>query len=101
MNLPPSIQASIRQKLSKRFSGADNLKISSIGGGCINDTYRLTFSNNQFFCKTNSASEFPQLFEKEKNGLELIQKQAVIKVPEVIDCFEEDGYQVLLLEWIR
>ena len=94
-------QSSIQQKLKEHFaSSANQIHFSSVGGGCINETYKVSFDRHQFFCKINSAVKFPHLFEKEKNGLQLISKQQGIKAPEVIDCFETDGQQVLLLEWI-
>jgi protein-ribulosamine 3-kinase len=97
-----SIQSSIQQKLKELFSNTTNeISFGSVGGGCINETHRISFGDRQFFCKINSATKFPHLFQKEANGLKLIAKQNVIKVPAVIDCFETDGQQVLLLEWIN
>ena len=75
---------------------------SPVGGGSINETFRLKLSdNNIFFCKINSASKFPHLFQKEKAGLEIISKTGSIKTPEVIDHFIADDQQVLVLEWIQ
>jgi protein-ribulosamine 3-kinase len=76
-------------------------EISAVGRGCINKTYKIITSDNHFFSKTNSASKFPHLFLKEKNGLALLAKQKLIKLPEVIDycCFEDR--QILILEWIK
>ena len=97
-----SIQSSIQQKLKELFSNNTNeIHFGSVGGGCINETYRISFDDRQFFCKINSATKFPHLFEKEANGLKLIAKQNIIKVPAVINCFETAGQQVLLLEWIN
>lgn len=97
-----SIQSSIQQKLKELFSyNTNEIQFGSVAGGCINDTYRITLGHQQFFCKTNSATKFPQLFEKEANGLRLIARQNDIKVPEVIDCFESNDQQILLLEWIN
>jgi len=76
-------------------------EIISTGGGCINQTYKITTDINHFFCKVNSASKFPHLFQKEKNGLALIEKQNIIKVPKVIDCGILDDQQILILEWIE
>jgi protein-ribulosamine 3-kinase len=91
----------IQQKLKELFPySEDAVHFSSIGGGSINETYQIRFEKEQFFCKVNSATKFPQLFEKESRGLELIGRQNLIKVPKVIDCFEKDKQQVLLLEWI-
>lgn len=100
MALAP-VPPSIRQKLMERFPNTTEIQFGPVGGGCINETYQLSFGNDRCFCKINSATKFPQLFEREANGLKLIAKQKRIKVPEVIDCFEADGQQVLLLEWIE
>jgi protein-ribulosamine 3-kinase len=76
-------------------------QIETIDGGCINETYGVRTSDGDFFCKTNSASKFPHLFEKEKHGLELLAKQKIIRVPNVINCSEKDDQQILILEWIK
>lgn len=97
-----SIQSSIQQKLKELFPSTTNeIHFGSVGGGCINETYRIHFGEHEFFCKINSATKFPQLFEKESHGLKLIAQQNVVKVPEVIDCFETNGQQILLLEWMN
>lgn len=97
-----SIQSFIQQRLKELFpSNTNEINFGSVGGGCINETHRISFDNQQFFCKINSAVKFPHLFRKEANGLKLIAKQNLVKVPEVIDCFETNGQQVLLLEWIN
>ncbi|MBO9684681.1 MAG: fructosamine kinase family protein, partial [Flavisolibacter sp.] len=97
-----SIQSSIQQKLKELFSNNTNeIQFGSVGVGCINQTYRISFGGRQFFCKINSATKFPHLFKREANGLKLIAKQTIIKVPAVIDCFETAGQQVLLLQWIN
>jgi len=79
---------------------SNKVKFQPIGGGSINRTYRIDLQNNSYFCKINSATKFPQLFEKESEGLQLIKRQAVIKVPGIVHCFQAFDYQVLILEWI-
>lgn len=97
-----SIQSSIQQKLKELFSiNTNEISFGSVGGGCINETHRINFGNQQFFCKINSATKFPHLFKKEANGLNLIAQQKSINVPGVIDCFETNGQQILILEWIN
>jgi fructosamine-3-kinase len=76
-------------------------EIQTISGGCINETYKVKTSKRTFLCKTNSASKFPQLFQKEKHGLELLARQKIIRVPNVIICNEADDRQILILEWIE
>ena len=92
----PQLQAFLLQKLQTRV-----LKVQTVGGGCINQTYKIITANKEFFCKVNSASKFPHLFEKEKNGLELIQKTGVIKTPTIVDYSITGDEQILILEWIE
>jgi fructosamine-3-kinase len=76
-------------------------EIKPMGGGCINQTYKITTADKHFFCKINSASKFPHLFEKERNGLALIEKQNIIKVPKLIAYDILGDQQILILEWIE
>jgi len=101
MNPSPELQTAIQQKLASHFSSVGKINFLSVGGGSINDTYRISFGDRSFFCKINSATKFPQLFAREKSGLELIAKQVFIKTPFVINHFEHEEQQVLLLEWIQ
>lgn len=93
--------------LKAELSSHLNIPIQSInyapvGGGSINQTFRLTINNNQhFFCKINSASQFPLLFEKEKSGLVLLAEQKVIQTPHIIMCEVHQDWQILVLEWIE
>jgi len=96
MQLSIALQNTLKQKLKTR-----SLLFQPIAGGSINKTYQLIADDHKFFCKINSAKEFPQLFIKESKGLEAIQKTETIKVPAVIDCFQIDDQQVLIMEWIK
>ena len=101
--MAPSIQKYLNQLLSQTFpSKIGSVQFQSIGGGCINETYRVKLNGHpQFFLKVNSVTRHPGLFQKEKDGLEFIAKQDVIHVPAVIVLGEVDNYQLLLLEWIE
>lgn len=96
----PTLQSAIVQRLSGNFCTTGKVHVQPLGGGSINDAYRMEIAGNSVFCKTNSATKFPHLFSREKEGLQLL-AQTGIKTPAVIGCFEEEGQQVLLLEWIR
>lgn len=99
MQISSSIQAIIQKTLSNHFSSVQGLRFNPVGGGSINNAYRLSFGYETVFCKVNSATKFPHLFAKEKRGLQSLAEAAQIKTPLVVDCFEEEGHQVLLLEW--
>lgn len=73
-----------------------------VSGGSINDSYRISLpANEHYFCKINSATKFPHLFQKEQQGLEFIAQQQVISTPQVVLCAETENEQVLLLRWIE
>ncbi|HEU4470321.1 MAG TPA: fructosamine kinase family protein [Flavisolibacter sp.] len=78
----------------------DRLSLHTVGGGSINQCFRLQAADGPVFCKANSAVNFPQLFLKEKQGLECLANTQLIRTPVVRDHFEAEGLQVLLLEWI-
>lgn len=94
--MSPTLQTSLSQLLKTSVN-----EIQTVGGGCINETYKIKTSGGTFFCKANSASKFPHLFEKEKNGLKLLAKENAIRVPDIIDYSERDNQQLLILEWIE
>ncbi|NTS42012.1 fructosamine kinase family protein [Flavisolibacter sp. BT320] len=101
MNPSPALQTVIAQKLTTHFSFTGKINFSLVGGGSINDTYRISVANQSVFCKINSATKFPHLFQTEKAGLSLLAQTGNQKTPQVIDCFEMEGFQFLLLEWIE
>ncbi|SRR5579871_475921 len=96
------IQKSVEKILSHSIDlTIISVEFNSIGGGSINDSYQIIINKKErFFCKLNSAKKFPSLFIKEKNGLEFLAKQDIIKIPSVIACEEFDDKQILILEWI-
>jgi fructosamine-3-kinase len=98
-----SIQKYLNQLLVDHLGiQISTLQYRSIGGGCINETYEVQIdSNTKFFLKLNSVAKYPALFKKEKNGLEFLAKQKIIRSPAVIAFGEFNDHQMLLLEWIE
>lgn len=94
-------QAILQKKLQTLTGQQAQIHLHPVGGGSINETVRIRFGENDFFCKINSATKFPQLFSRERDGLDIIGAVNKIKTPAVIDYFEEESYQFLLLEWIE
>lgn len=93
--------AILQQRLTGLTGKEKPLQRYPVGGGSINETYRLEIGKDRFFCKANSATKFPHLFQKEKAGLSLLALHGNPKTPSVIDCFEAEGSQFLLLQWIE
>lgn len=101
--LPQRLYEDLKKLLGQQYhQPIDVLHFQSVGGGSINQTFKLTFSNTHtLFCKINWAAAFPQLFLKEKQGLEALGKSGTIKTPKVHGCAVLDDYEVLLLEWVE
>lgn len=81
-----------------------NCTVSSnhaVGGGSINQAYKLQTSNGPIFVKTNNADRFPEMFAKEAKGLELLRNTKAIGVPDVLAIGEATGVSFLVLEWLE
>jgi fructosamine-3-kinase len=100
--ISPDVHQQILQLIRQSEGNAvSSLRFFPVGGGSINDTYEVqTNAAKKFFCKVNSHSKFPGLFEAERQGLELLQAQRVIRIPRVYGSFVMDDSQVLVMEWI-
>lgn len=74
--------------------------IRPLGGGDINQVYRLSFAGSECVLKLNSKERFPGMFEKEAHGLRLL-GSAGCRVPEVVITFSDGDHQFLILEFIE
>lgn len=74
---------------------------TAVGGGCINDSYRLEADSGVFFLKVNDAVRYPGMFDAERKGLELLRSANALRVPEVFANGHFEGKQYLLCEWIE
>ncbi len=70
-------------------------------GGDINEAFKLKTTEGDFFIKTNDASRFPKMFEKEAKGLQLLWESGEINVPKVIAFDEADNTAFLVLAIIE
>jgi len=97
------IQKYLEQALSEKLGiQIFSFQSSAIGCGSINDTYRIKVNHDTiFFIKINSVLKFPNLFEKEKNGIEFLRSKKIISTPAIVACDIVENYQVLILEWIE
>jgi len=88
--------------LARRTGGAATIRETfPVGGGSINDAWRLETRGGRFFLKTNDAAPFPDLFEAEADGLGRLRGAAALRVPGSIAHGEERDTVFLLLEWIE
>lgn len=73
----------------------------SIGGGCINHAGRIETKEGVFFIKWNNARLYPNMFELEAKGLDLLASSGAIHIPKVISVFEGDTHSCLILEYVE
>ncbi len=74
---------------------------TAIGGGCINDAYRIQGSDGQtYFLKANKSSFLPA-FQTEADALRELAATQTIRVPQVIDLIEGDTQSYLILQYIE
>lgn len=101
--LPKIIEKAIANFLSRHFSDKDFTirEVSTVSGGSINSAYRLTTSRGNFFVKTNHASRYPEMFQKEAKGLALLRNAGALAVPEVLLTGAAGEESFLLLEYIE
>ncbi|MCS6959335.1 MAG: fructosamine kinase family protein [Pseudanabaenaceae cyanobacterium SKYGB_i_bin29] len=70
-----------------------------VGGGSINQTYKLQLGGYVFFVKLNAASKMSML-EAEAEALQEIARTQKIRVPTPIAWGTSQNYAYLVLEWI-
>jgi len=71
------VERGISDALGERFRLGEAVPL---GGGCINQAYRLTGGGQRFFVKLNTAERLP-MFEAEAAGLAAIRGSASVRAP--------------------
>lgn len=89
------VERIIEQRLSTTI-----FSVSRLSGGDINSVYFLKTSKGNFVAKLNDKERYPKMLQKEAKGLELLRKGG-LSTPIVIDQFEQDDHQVIILEHIE
>lgn len=84
----------------KGFPAQEINSYQMLGGGSINDVYKLDVAGETFVLKTNIPGVYPLMFEKETHGLDLLKSNSQFKIPELIGFVEGEEICFLLLEYI-
>ncbi len=92
MSLWEDIQANISRSTGRtvKLSAPD-----SVGGGCINQTYRLRSSSSDYFVKLNDASGL-DMFEAEAEGLTELGQARALRIPQPV-CWGRSGSRAYLV----
>ena len=73
---------------------------SAVGGGCINQGYRIQGNGAVFFVKLNEPGRLP-MFEAEAAGLEEIARTKTVRVPHPVCSGVNAEASWIVLEWIE
>ncbi|MEM6642003.1 MAG: fructosamine kinase family protein [Bacteroidota bacterium] len=73
---------------------------NNVGGGCINNAFRLNTNHDSYFVKWNSKDR-NDLFKAEKQGLAVLKDASQIKVPDILGSGVVKDKSYLLLKWIN
>lgn len=100
--LDHSLQLQIQQVISNHTGKQISIdSFKTVPGGDINEAYQVQTTIGSFFIKVNDAKKYPDMFELEAKGLEVLAKSKAIKIPEVIETGQLNHDAFLLLEWIE
>jgi len=100
-----ALWATIARAIREQGGGsAESPTARSVGGGCINQTYRLSFGDAAnapvYFVKLNQASGL-EMFAAEAAALRDLAAAQAIKVPQPL-CYGQAGDRAyLVLEWLE
>ncbi|MEZ4791106.1 MAG: fructosamine kinase family protein [Flavobacteriales bacterium] len=101
MSLPGSLVECLAKHISDHLARpVDIEECVVVGGGSINDAYRLETNEGRYFVKVNQADRYPSFFAAEADGLGRIGATSTMRVPRVIAVGEDHDDSYLLLEWI-
>jgi len=95
-NLKDHIESRLNEKLQTKCI----FNWQEIGGGSINNTFKVFSDKHTFFVKTNTTTVFENGFKEEVLGLQFLKNNSAL-VPNTIleDTFENSIY--LVLEWVE
>ncbi len=91
------ITREISQNTGSKFELTD---YRSVGGGCINQAYRISSNGSTYFVKLNQASAV-EMFASEACGLKQMFATQTIRVPKPICCGVAGNNSYLVLEWLE
>jgi len=95
------LYSAIELKLKEKDINVSVISDVSVGGGSINDTYKIQTTGDAFFLKVNSAKKFPDMFEREFVSLYYLEKASAIRVPEFVGIGQKEDISFILMSFIE
>ncbi|WP_019504946.1 fructosamine kinase family protein [Pleurocapsa sp. PCC 7319] len=90
------IAQAISEATGKDFAIADT---RSVGGGCINQGYKISDNNTAYFVKLNQASQL-EMFAAEALGLNQMYATQTITVPQPVCWGTANDSSYIVLQWL-
>ena len=88
-------------EICKHLGKSKIINIQKISGGCINHSWRIEFTDSKFFLKKNERNQKLLKFEQYcLNDLRKYINSQNIIIPKVINYFEYENNEFLLMEWL-
>ncbi|NVO01489.1 MAG: fructosamine kinase family protein [Bacteroidetes bacterium] len=84
-----------------KFLNSKILNFKSVSGGSINTAIKIETKERNYFLKLNNTAKYPQMFELEARGLNLLRETNEIKIPNTIHIGNTENFSFLLLEWLE
>jgi fructosamine-3-kinase len=79
----------------------EKFEIQPLSGGDINEVFSARSDRNYFCVKLNSASRFPEMFEREREGLKNLENSNTIRVPKTFKSGIFEDRQFLIMEFVE
>lgn len=90
------IAQAITQATGQEFTIATS---NSVSGGCINQGYKVSSQDREYFVKLNDAAQV-EMFAAEALGLKQMQATQTITVPQPICCGTAGNSSYIVLQWL-
>ena len=78
----------------------DLISFKALSGGSINRVYKCTTRQGEVVLKLNEAEQYPLMFEKEEQGLDLLNSSS-FRVPNVLNKGVYQNISYLMLEYVN
>ncbi len=95
---PTLIESAIAELIDAKVSAGS---IQPVGGGDINQCFKVEAEGVRYFVKVNHAERFPFMFEREAEGLQLLREASSFIVPRTFGVSYQEDQALLVMEYLE
>lgn len=93
----------VRESVEKFLSVVGGSPVTWMGeqrfGSSISDSWRIETNQGFYFLKYNLSRQFPEMFEAEARGLQILRDAGCMQIPEVLAVDSVGEYSFILMEY--